>query len=154
MRFWGIIWPHFKKIFKCDFSETAKAANALVWLISALGASVNYRMYLYEEITVNTFGVLSGNGDNNNRVNFKDVNFYDYCVVAISVCNGQQKVYINGELKWTGTNAINYSIDEIGINLNSSGYGGAVPTIKNNTANVYVKYIGYATNNHNEAQIQ
>lgn len=141
-------------IFKCDFSETAKAANKLVWLISALGASIDYRMYLYEEITANTFGVLSGSGDGNNQVNFKDVNFYDYCVIAISVCNGQQKVYINGELKWTGVNAINYSIDEIGINLNSSGYGGAVPTIKNNTANVYVKYIGYATNNHNEIQIQ
>ena len=143
-------------IFKCDHSNSAQTARFLVWLVSALGANVNYRMYLYQDPgPTDYFGVLSGSGDNNNQANFNNVNFYDYCVAAISVCNGQQKVYINGELKWTGTNMINYSIDEIGINLNASGYGGAVPTINNNnTANVYVKYIGYATNNHNEAQIQ
>lgn len=140
-------------IFKCDHSNSAQTARFLVWLVSALGANVNYRMYLYQDSgPTDYFGVLSGSGDNNNQANFNNVNFYDYCVAAISVCNGQQKVYINGELKWTGTNMINYSIDEIGINLNASGYGGAVPTINsNNTANVYVKYIGYATNNHNEA---
>lgn len=143
-------------ILKCDHSNSAQTANYLVWLISALGASVNYRIYLYQGPgTPDNFGVNTNDGSGNNRVNFNNVNFYDYCVAAISVCNGQQKVYINGELKWTGTNAINYSIDEIGVNLNASGYGGAVPTISsNNTANVYVKYIGYATNNHNEIQIQ
>ena len=143
-------------ILKCDHSNSAQTAKYLVWLISALGASVNYRIYLYQDpVATDYFGVLSGSGNGNNQVNFNNVNFYDYCVAAISVCNGQQKVYINGELKWTGTNKINYSIDEIGVNLNASGYGGAIPTISsNNTANVYVKYIGYATNNHSEVQIQ
>lgn len=103
-------------------------------------------MYLYENIS-GRFGVLNVSGQNN----VSSINFYDYCVAAISVCNGQQKVYVNGELIYTGTNKINYSIDEIGVNLNASGYGGAVPTIAKNSANVYVKYIGYATNNHNEA---
>lgn len=138
-------------IFKCDFSETAKTAGLLVWLISALGAGRNNRIYLFEGYPSPSFGVVN----TETTYGITNANFYDYCVAAISVCNGQQKVYINGELKWTGTNAINYSIDEIGVNLNASGYGGAVPTINsNNTANVYVKYIGYATNNHNEAQIQ
>ena len=137
-------------IFKCDYSHSAYTANYYVWLMSALGANANYRMYLYQ-VDLRTFGFMNVS----KATDVSSINFYDYCVAAISVCNGQQKVYVNGELIYTGTKTINYSIDEIGVNLNASGYGGAVPTISQyNTANVYVKYIGYATNNHNEIQIQ
>lgn len=137
-------------IFKCDYSKSADTANYYVWLMSALGANANYRMYLYQ-VDLHTFGVMNVS----KKTNVSSINFYDYCVTAISVCNGQQKVYVNGELVYTGTTNIDYSIDEIGVNLNASGYGGAVPTISQyNTANVYVKYIGYATSNHNEIQIQ
>ena len=137
-------------IFKCDYSHSADAANYYVWLMSALGANVNYRMYLYQ-VDLHTFGFINVS----EATDISSINFYDYCVVAISVCNGQQKVYVNGKLVYTGTTNIDYSIDEIGVNLNKSGYGGAVPTINQyNTANVYVKYIGYATNNHSEIQIQ
>lgn len=134
-------------IFKCDYSATAVSASAWAWLIAALGASSAYRIYLGED--KNSFGVI-----NCSKANTISANFRDYYITAISVCNGQQNVYVNGELVYTGTTTINYSIDEIGVNLNASGYGGAVPTISNNTANVYVKYIGYATNNHSEVQIQ
>lgn len=134
-------------IFKCDYSATAVSASAWAWLIAALGASRAYRIYLGGD--KNSFGVI-----NCSKANTISANFRDYYITAISVCNGQQNVYVNGELVYTGTTTINYSIDEIGVNLNASGYGGAVPTISNNTANVYVKYIGYATNNHSEVQIQ
>lgn len=132
-------------IIKGDKSTSASSSNTC-WTITTFGANSSYRVYVGQDGGTNKYNFWSPTGSSTN------VSASEWHIIAYSVNNTVQKFYVDGELiKSVGTSR-NFSVDNLCINTGS--YNGAIPGIVQHSANVYVKYIGYATNNHSDIQIK
>ena len=132
-------------IIKGDKSTSA-VSNSSCWTIATFGADSSHRVYAGQFSDDNTYTFWSPTITKTNE------SASEWHVISYSVNNTEQKFYIDGELIVSTNTLTNFSVDSLCIN--TAAYNGAIPTVVTNSANVYLKYIGYATNNHSETQIQ
>lgn len=132
-------------IIKGDKSTSANS-NSTCWTITTFGADSSHRVYVGQYSDDNKYEFWTPSSISTG------VSASEWHVVAYSVNNISQKCYIDGKLVASNGLYINQSVDNLCIN--TGAYNGAIPTVVKHSANVYVKYIGYAKDNHSELQIQ
>lgn len=123
-----------------DFSGTS-------WGVAVCGTSSTYRVFCGQTTSTNLWAFFSPSSVGT------AVSASDWHVIAYSVNNGLQALYIDGALILSSSTAKDFSAD--GLYINTGAYNGAVPDSSQKcSAPMYLKFIGYAVDNHSAAQIK
>lgn len=128
-------------------TDAATHFSGACWGIAMCGESSSYRVWAGYSTSSNLYCLGNGNGYPNAAETGSD-----WHCIAVSANNGQQCLYVDGKLAVGTDIARDYAIT--GFYINTGKYNGAVPSADTYSLNMYLKYIGYATENHSAAQIK
>lgn len=128
-------------------ADTPTTFNGTSWGIAVCGSDYSYRVFAGQNTDDNSWDFYTPYSVG------KSVSASEWHVIALSVNNGLQSFYVDGDIVLSSAEIIDY--DTKGLYINTGAYNGDAPNGDEIcSAQMYLKYIGYAKSNHSAAQIK